>query len=130
MAYGVHLGWTTWDEDDNNMDAHERYQLLQLHGFIEKRFSAGAIGAGLGFDLANERAYDVDGSYSYSNWHTMIGLDVQLVIDVVKTRSGKLGVVAGFGVFPLIDISGLLSGGEAELGWRGVTGSLGVSYTL
>ncbi len=130
MAYGVHVGWTTWDENDHNMDAHERYQVLQLHGFIEKRFSAGAIGAGLGFDLQNQRAYDVEGNYSYSNRHTMIGLDVQLVLDVLKTRSGTMGVVAGFAVFPLIDVAEILSGGEADVGWRGVTGSLGISFTL
>ena len=45
------------------------------------------------------RRFDVDGNYSYSNRHTMIGLDVQLVIDLMKTRSGTLGVVVGFGVF-------------------------------
>ena len=46
VAFGVHLAWTTWDEDSHNRDAHERYQLLQLHGYAEYRFSRGAVGVG------------------------------------------------------------------------------------
>ena len=128
VAFGVHLAWTTWDEDSHNRDAHERYQLLQLHGYAEYRFSRGAVGVGAGFDVVNQRAYDVEGSYSYSNRDVMFGIDAQLALDVMPLASGTLGAVIGFGLFPLIDVTEALSNGEADLGWRGITGSIGAAY--
>ncbi|MEO7091618.1 MAG: hypothetical protein ABI175_00115 [Polyangiales bacterium] len=130
VAWGVHLAWHTWDEDSHNQSAHERYQLLQLHGYAEYRFSRGAVGVGAGIDEVFQRAYDVNGDYSYSNRHFAFGLDVKLALDVMQLRSGTLGLVIGFDLFPLIDVTEILSNGESDINWRLVSGSIGVSYRL
>jgi hypothetical protein len=127
VAFGAHLGWNIYNQDEDNLAAHAWYQLFQFHMFVEKRFSGGAIGFGGGVDFVHERHYSIDGNYSYSNKHMMIAINAQLVIDVLNTRSGTLGVVAGIGLYPLIDLIGILSG-EPDVEWRSITGSLGASY--
>jgi hypothetical protein len=128
-AHGLFVAWHTYREDGSSGDAYSRFHVFQLHYFIERRFSAGALGAGIGLDQARASNYSTDGAYSYSDRDTMIALDVQLAIDVITfDRGDKLGFVTGLGVFPLLDVLPLLTNGEVDVGWRGITASAGVFW--
>jgi hypothetical protein len=123
-AHGLFVAWHTYREGTG-----ARFQIVQAHYFIERRFEAGALGAGIGLDYAHARHYSSDGAYSYSDSDTMLAVNVQLAIDLVTFESGdKLGFVAGFGVFPLLDVLPVLTNGEVDVGWRAFTGSAGVFW--
>jgi hypothetical protein len=127
-AHGLYAGWHTYREDRDG-DAYTRFHVFQAHYFIEHKFDAGALGAGLGLDFVRQRHYSTDGAFSYSDGDTLLSLNVQLALDIVTLERGdKLGFVAGFGIFPLVDVLEVISGGEADVNWRGVTASAGLFW--
>jgi hypothetical protein len=129
VAQGIHLGWHLYDEDHNNGQAYTRLQVVQVHYYVEREWDGGAAGFGIGLDEVFQANYSIDGAYSYSNRDTMIGVNAQLALDVLTLRDdSRLGVLVGVGVFPLIDVLPLLTGGDADVGWRGITASLGVFW--
>jgi hypothetical protein len=129
VGHGFHFGLFGYDEDHNNEQAHSRIGVMQLHYYLEHAFQGGAVGAGIGFDHVSRRHYDVTGAYSYTDSDTFVAMNVQLALDVHTTANGsKLGVVAGFAVFPLVDVVGIISGGEGGVNWRGVSASLGLFW--
>ncbi len=129
VAHGFHFGLFGYDEDHNNEQAHSRVMAMQLHYYIEHAFQGGAVGAGIGLDEVWRRHFDVTGNYSYTDSNTLLSMNVQLALDLHTTANGsKLGLLAGFAVFPLVDVLGIVSGGEANVNWRGVSASLGVFW--
>lgn len=129
VGHGFHFGLFGYDEDHNNEQAHSRITVMQLHYYIEHAFEGGAVGAGLGLDEVWRRHYDVTGAHSYTDSNTMVSMNVQLALNLHTTGNGsKLGVLAGFAVFPLVDVLEIVSGGEADVGWRGVSASLGLFW--
>ncbi|HSD86855.1 MAG TPA: hypothetical protein VLB44_05050 [Kofleriaceae bacterium] len=96
FAQGIHVGWHTYDEDLNNAKAHTRFQVIQVHYYVERQFEGGSLGFGVGLDEALAKNYSTDGAYSYSDHDTLIGVNLQLALDVLTTAdSGRFGVLTG-----------------------------------
>lgn len=129
FAQGLYLGWHTYDEDLHNAQAHSRVQLVQVHYYVDRTFKEGALGFGIGLDEAFRANYSTDGAYSYSDRDTLLAINIQLALNVATLANGsRFGVATGFGIFPLIDVAPILTHGEVDVGWRGITGSLGVFW--
>jgi len=128
FAKGIHLAWQTWDEEGDQL-AHTRQQMFTAHFFVEYRYAPLSVGAGLGFNMVRSRDYALDGTYSYAQSNTMIGLTVQVACDLARTRYGMIGAVVGAAVMPVIDYEGLLTGGDAGVNWHGISGTVGLSLT-
>ena len=128
-VHGVHLGWHVYDEDNDNGRAHTRFLLLQAHYYVEHRTGRIALGAGIGLDLFHGKHYSIDGNPSYTSKNVLLSANAQLAIEALETAGGtRFGVAVGAGAFPLIDVLGIISGGEADTNWRGGTVSLGVYW--